>query len=80
MAVEVVANYKLVGIAFVNKARCKTASKRQGHNGCFFVIRVILKAVLQYKVEVLHFKKCMWALCVEIFKRKLSCKEGFYLL
>jgi len=35
-----------------------------------FVLRVILKAVLYYKNQ---FKKCVWVLCVEAFKRTLSC-------
>jgi len=53
----------------------KTACKEQGKPIMYthFVIRVILKAVLYCKNEVLQFKKCMWALHVEAFKRTLSC-------
>jgi len=65
-----------VGMAFVNKAcHMKTTRKEQGKAimDVSFVMRVILKAVLQYKDKVLQFKKYMWALHVEVFKRTLSC-------
>jgi len=51
------------------------ASKKQGKAvmDVPFVIRVILKAMLWYKDEMLQFKKYIWALHVEVFKRTLSC-------
>jgi len=62
--------YIAVGVALVNKARCKTALKGQGKAtmNVHFVIRVVLKVVLQYKDEALQFKKCVWVLCVEALK------------
>jgi len=53
----------------------KTARKEQGKAVMYahFVIRIVLEAMLYYKDEALQFKKCMWALQVEAFKRTLSC-------
>jgi len=47
----------------------------------FLVVRVILKAVLYYKGKVLQFKRRVWVLRIEVFKKHTAVvvKKEFWL-